>query len=117
VKRDGKLTLTALACLVAAAAPAAYATTYSGQVTAVQTTPSPTTPGNVRVSIQVTTATTACGGFGGVWYSYDLPAGPTSSIYGAILVAAINTGRSVQIIGSGTCDAWNIETVAAIAAQ
>ena len=114
MKRISKLILTGIACSTAAA-PAAYATTYTGQVTGVQSQPSPTTPGNIRVSIQVT-LTTGCTGYGGMWYSYDLPPGPAASMYGAILLAAMNAGRSVVIFGSGSCDSYNVETVNAIEA-
>jgi hypothetical protein len=115
VKRDNKLALTAMACAALAIAPVAYSTTYTGQIIGVQSQPSPTTPGNIRVSIQITLVA-GCNGFGGQWYSYDLPAGPAANMYGAILLAAINTGRSVVISGSGNCDLYNVETVNAIEA-
>ena len=99
-----------------AIAPVAYATTYTGEVTGLQSQPSPNTPGNIRVSIQVT-LTTGCSGFGGKWYSYDLPGGPAASMYGAILLAALQTGRQVIITGSGTCDSYNVEMVSAIEVQ
>jgi hypothetical protein len=109
------LVVAAAALLAGAILPVAYATTYTGQVTGIQSQPSPTTTGNIRVSIHVTLAA-GCSGFGGMWYAYDLPAGPAASMYGAILLAAINTGRSVTVFGSGSCDSYNVETVNAIEA-
>ncbi len=115
MKRANVVALMAMTCLGGITVPVAYATTYTGQVVGIQTQPSPTTSGNIRVSIQVT-LNTGCGGFGGNWYVYDLPAGPAANMWGAILLAALNTERPVIITGCGTCDAWNIETITAIEA-
>lgn len=52
--RRSKLACTVIGCLAGATSSVAYATTYAGQVTGVQGQPSPTTPGNIRVSIHVT---------------------------------------------------------------
>lgn len=90
-----------------------FASQYTGTVLDIRTAPSPTTAGNVRVSIEIS-GTTSCTGAGGYWYSYDLPSGPTAQLWGAILLAALSDGRNVGISGTGTCDAYGLEEVSYI---
>jgi hypothetical protein len=84
---------------------------YNGLVLDVRSAASPSTPGNVRVSIQVA-GTTNCTSTGlGSWYSYDLPDGAVSKLWAATLIAALHSGRPVNIGGTGNCDPYGIETV------
>ena len=91
----------------------AQATTYTGTVQKVQAQASPTTSGNVRISIYVG-ATTSCAGTG--WYAFDLPGGGLGSVWDAIVLAAVTGGTQVTILGTGTCDAYSIEGVTYITA-
>jgi hypothetical protein len=93
-----------------------HASTYTGPVTFFEVQPSPIANGNIRVSIQVPAGTTNanCTGYGGAWYSYDLPAGALASMWGAQLLAAIVSQRNIQILGTGQCDPLGIETVGTI---
>lgn len=92
------------------------ASNYTGPVLDVRVASSPDNPGNVRVSILVSGAT-SCTGSGGHWYSYDLADGATSKLWGAILLAAISDGRNVGVMGTGSCDAYGIEEVSYIDGQ
>ena len=116
MRREIQLSLIALSSLASTTVPIANASTYTGYILGVESQPSPTTSGNVRVSILVS-GTTSCTGVGGNWYSYDLPAGPTAGMYGATLLAVFTSGGQVLIGGTGTCDPYGIETVAYIRAQ
>lgn len=104
-----------IASLLGVIVPVASAQTtgsnYTGPVLDIRSQPSPTTPGNVRVSIE-TSGSSVC--TDAPWYSYDLPDGPVEKLWSAILLSALVSGRSVHIGGSGTCDAYNIETVSYI---
>lgn len=95
-------------------ATGAQASVYTGTLQEVLSSPSPTTPGNTRVSIQ-TGSTTSCTGFAG-WYSFDLPSASVASMWEATLLAAIATGKTVTINGAGTCDGYGLEIVGSIGA-
>ena len=84
----------------------AHASEYTGTVLTFRTNPSQTTAGYVRVSVQVAGAT-SCSSSG--WYSYELPDGATSNLFGQVLTNAIVHGRQVHIGGKGTCDPYAIE--------
>lgn len=88
------------------------ATTYSGTVFDVQAQASPTTTGNIRISIH-TGNTTSCTGLAG-YYSFDYPSASVASTWEAILLSAIVTNKSVKIVGTGVCDAFGLETVSII---
>jgi hypothetical protein len=94
------------------------ATEYVGKVVRVVAAPSPATPGNVRVSIQLpATYGSPCTAYGGIWFSYDLPDGAVGKWWATTLLAAITSEKSVSISGTGTCDAYGVEMVGAIGAQ
>ena len=99
--------------LLALVAPSGLcrASNYTGQIVDIRSQPSPTTAGNIRVSIQISGTTNCTATGNGTWYSYDLPDGATSKLWGATLVAALVSARNVGIGGTGTCDAWGIEMV------
>jgi hypothetical protein len=112
-----KLLLGTTFSILSSGALQASPSTYSGPVVQVKSQPSPSTTGNVRVSIEVQTSPNSpCTGFSGIWYSYDLPDGAVAKMWGATLLSALASGRSVAIVGTGTCDAYNIEVVSYIAA-
>jgi hypothetical protein len=87
------------------------ASQYTGTILDIRIAPSPSAPtANVRVSI-LTSGPTSCTGSGGNWYSFDLPDGPTSKLWGATLLAALHDGRNVGIFGTGVCDSYGLEEV------
>ena len=92
-------------------ASSAQASIYTGQLVYVKTQPSPTTPGNTRVSI-FTNTVTSCP-FSG-WYAFDLPNSGVGAVWEAALLAALASNSQVVIEGSGNCDAYTTETVATI---
>jgi len=69
---------------------------------------SPGTPGNTRVGI-LASATTACATNN--WYAYEFADVGVGKTWTAALLAALASGRSVFIAGTGTCDAYGIETI------
>lgn len=89
----------------------AHASDYTGNVPTIRANPSQFTPGNVRISIQVSGAT-GCPFQN--WYSYDVPDNATGRMWGAFLVAAVANARQVHIGGTGTCDQYGIEKVSYI---
>jgi hypothetical protein len=92
----------------------AHATTYSGSIARVQVQPSPIAPASqTRVSIFTSTGiTTACGIPS--LYSFDLSNADLAASYQAILLTSKMTTAQVIITGTGTCDAYGIETVSDI---
>ncbi len=92
----------------------AHASSFTGQVVTVRSAASPTTSGNTRISVQVA-GTTSCSLNG--WYSYDLPEASVGKVWTAILLAALTSGRSVAISGTGSCDPYGIEFVSYIDAK
>jgi hypothetical protein len=109
---------TALAFLgLVMASSSVHATDYVGKVVSVVSAVSPSTVGNVRVSIQLpATYGSPCTAYGGVWFSYDMPDGAVGKMWAATLLAAVAGGRDVSITGTGTCDAYGVEMVRAIGA-
>jgi hypothetical protein len=86
-------TVAVLVGLVASAGIArATGSLYNGLVLDVRSAASPSTPGNVRVSIQVSGTTTYTSTGLGSWYSYDLPDGAVSKLWAATLIAALHNG-------------------------
>jgi hypothetical protein len=70
-------------------------------------------PGYTRVSVR-TNGTSSCGGGG--WFAFQYaPSDGTSGLVGkawlASVLAALQSGRSVTITGTGTCDFFGIEVV------
>jgi hypothetical protein len=102
-----------LTAAILLAAGVAHATTYTGTVQRVQAQASPTTSGNIRISVY-TGSTTSCAGTG--WYAFDLPSGGLGSVWDAIVIAAVTGATQVTIAGTGTCDAYAIEGVSYITA-
>lgn len=92
----------------------AQATTFTGMVKQIQTEASPAIPGNIRVSI-FTGETTSCTGFPG-WYSFDLPSVGLASTWVAILLSANAANQQIGILGTGSCDPFDVETVSNIIA-
>lgn len=106
-----------------------YASQYQGVLTQVQAAPS-ATAGYIRVSINAgNTTATGCAGAWAGWYSFELPdSSATASMWNAILLSAITTGKSVLIYGqaNGTgnppggpndgCDISGLEKVSSISA-
>lgn len=100
----------AVALCLSAAVSSAQASTYTGVIVDVRAAPSPQTQNNIRVSIQIAgSGPTSCPYPG--WYSFDLPTGPTESLWSAILLSAISDGGSVTIAGNETCDVYGMEEV------
>ena len=89
----------------------AHATDYTGKIVAIRSHQSPTSSGFVRVSIQISGTTNCSNPF---WYSYELADGPTAAIWQGTLLNALTSGRSVRIVGAGTCDPYGVETVSYI---
>lgn len=109
-----RLTVIIAGCAIASIFPCAWASIYTGTILDVKAVPSPATAGNVRVSIEIS-GTTSCTSTGlGSWYSFDLPAGATESLWSAMLLTALSTGNKVTITGADSCDAYGIEEVAYI---
>jgi curli biogenesis system outer membrane secretion channel CsgG len=99
-----------LASGLACAAPSTYTGTLL-KVAATASTISPTT--QTRIAIVTTTAkTTACSAASN--YSFDLANASLTSSYEAILFTALTANVQVIISGSGVCDAYGTEEVAAI---
>jgi hypothetical protein len=92
----------------------AQATTFSGVPQDIQSSPSPTTSGNTRMSISTGSATACAGTTYPGWYLYDLPSASVGSAWTATLLTAIAAGKGVTITGSGTCDSYGLEIVSAI---
>jgi hypothetical protein len=93
---------------------AAQASAYTGTLQEVLSSASPTTSGNIRVSIH-TGNTTSCTGFTG-WYSFDVPDSGVGSMWEATLLAALMAGKSIVINGGGACDPYGLEIVSSIGA-
>src|SRR5882672_2427687 len=93
------------------AASAAQASTYTGTVQKIAAQQSPISPTTqTRISIITATAiTTACATAS--TYSFDLSNASVTSVYEAILIAALASNQQVVISGSGICDAAGIEGV------
>ena len=87
----------------------ATASEYVGTLVLARSAASPTTSGNTCVSVQVAGAPSSCGS--DYWHSYDLPDASVGKTWTATLLAALATGRTVRIGGSGTCDACGLETL------
>lgn len=103
---------TMFAVLFIIAGATAHASVYTGTPGQILSQVSPTTSGNTRVSI-ATGGTTSCSGYPG-WYSFDLPNASVLPTWVATLLAAVVSGKTVNINGSGTCDAYGLEIVASI---
>lgn len=98
-----------VACLGLLFSGTAWSSTYTGQVLSVRTALSPAASGHVRVSIQIS-GTTSCGNSS--WFSFDLPdESATGKLWAATVLAALHSGRSVTIAGTGQCDPYAIETI------
>jgi hypothetical protein len=88
--------------------PTAFAANYSGPVLDVRMQNSPSTPGNTRVGI-LTSATTACATNN--WFAYEFADAGVGKTWTAALLAALASGRSVFIGGTGGCDSYGVETI------
>jgi hypothetical protein len=86
-----------------------FATNYSGPVVDVRMPASPNTPGNTRVSV-LTNVTTGCAGANN-WFAYKFADAGVGKTWTAALLAALASGRSVFIGGTGTCDASGVEAI------
>jgi hypothetical protein len=73
MKRFGRSFIGVIATILLGAAEAASATGYSGPVIDVRSAASPSTPGNVRVSIQVAIVNLVCTGSGALGFSMIYP--------------------------------------------
>jgi hypothetical protein len=65
-----------------------------------------------RLSILMAKATNVCSNPG--WYAYDNGTSGTGRIWTDLLVAAYNTGKTIKIFGTGTCDPFGVEKIAGI---
>jgi hypothetical protein len=90
----------------------AFASTFTGVTIAFVSGMSPTGNGLLRVSIQIPSGPTSCGN--ATWYAYEYNGTGIGGVWTATLLAAQASGRSVLITGTGTCDQFAVEGVAAI---
>jgi hypothetical protein len=103
-----------LILLLVAGASFAEASTNTSQVLDVRLNPSPTAPSLARVSILLSGTTSCSGG----WYAFEYPDSGFGAAMGkawlASALSALANGRSLTIAGTGTCDAYGIETISYI---
>jgi hypothetical protein len=104
----------ALVIVASVLSSATHATSYTGTPQQIVSQPSPTTTGNIRVSIKTGNATNCSGNPG--WYSFDLPDGVVTNMWEATLLSAITAGNPVTIGGTGACDVYGLEIVTSVAA-
>lgn len=65
-----------------------------------------------RLSILMDKATNVCSNPG--WYAYDNGTSGTGRIWTDLLVVAYNTGKTIKIFGTGTCDSFGVERITSI---
>ncbi len=116
-EEDGRVLLRSI-CAVALKGPAvafavlwvaaSSASTSTSQILTLRSHASTEVPGNLRVSVQMTGATSCP--FSG-WYSFDLPDSLTAKTWVSILLSAQASGRQVTIAGTGTCDSSGLERI------
>lgn len=98
--------------LAVASLTSAHASNYTGQVLMIQIQASHDVANTVRIGAQIS-GTTSCGN--NVWYSAEFLDGSTlGKAWIATLLAAQARGANVTIGGTGTCDAYAIETISYI---
>jgi hypothetical protein len=100
---------TTLLAILAFYSGSAFATNYSGPVLDVRMQASPSTPGNTRISV-LTNVTTGCPQANN-WFAFEFADTGVGKTWTAALLAALASGRSVFIGGTGTCDSSGVETV------
>jgi hypothetical protein len=105
---DVMKTTTVLAILALYSA-SVFATNYTGPVVDVRVQASPNTPGNTRVSV-LTNVTTGCTG-ANKWFAYEFADTGVGKTWTAAFLAALASGRSVFIGGTGTCDTSGVEAI------
>lgn len=93
---------------LSALASGACASTYTGQITFLQFGPVDSV--KARVSIQVAARTVPCG-TATTYFSYEGADTGIGKIWTAVLIAAQQSGKTVHIAGTGTCDQYGIETI------
>lgn len=91
-------------CLLATAA---FATTVTGRIETIRM--SSGTAGSPRVSLY-TGKTTACVGASG-WFAYESASSGVGLLMTNGVLEAYNDGKTVRIVGTGTCDAFGVERV------
>lgn len=65
-----------------------------------------------RLSILMNKVTNVCSNPG--WYAYDNGTIGTGLIWTNLLVAAYNTGKTIKVFGTGTCDPFGVERITGI---
>lgn len=91
-------------CLLATTA---FATTITGRIETIRM--SGGVAGSPRVSLY-TGKPTACAGSPG-WFSYESASSGVGLLMTSGVLEAYNGGKTVRIVGTGTCDAFNVERI------
>jgi len=92
----------------------ATASSFTGAIQGIIVQPSPYTSGNVRVSVHITTGTTACSNTSWYAYEYSPTTGSIGQIWTAYLLAAQTLAQMVTINGTGTSDQANVEVLSSL---